>query len=178
MPPQLSQESKCYGLSGLGNVWLIGIIASLLEHRDRRSETSKLDPRGRDTTPVVWCDFGSKTYISVDYVGDIRDQSWNGVDDFLDAVGVAIRVDIRTTGDGDVPGGLITYQSSGLVIISQNANNHQQTWGVLGAGIAALSDYMLAQKEKGYSPSSVEFLIYDGPNQVANATFRPKIYGW
>lgn len=127
---------------------------------------------------MVWCGFGSKTYISVDYISDIHDQSWNGVDDFLDAIEAAIRDRIRTTGDKTVQGGKITYQSAGLTMTSQNANNHQQTWGVLGAGISALAEYMLAQKEHGYSPSSVAFLIYDGPNQVANATFRPKVSAW
>ena len=127
---------------------------------------------------MVWCDFGSKTYISVNYLGDIHDQSWNGIDDFLDAVGAVIKDQIRTGGDGTVPGGLISYQSPGLLVLSQNANNHQQTWGVLGASIYALSEYMLDQKGQGYSPSFVEFLIYDGPNQVANATFRPRTYGW
>lgn len=166
-------------MKGQRNVWLIDMTTySLLQHRLPRSERSELHPRGRDTTPVVWCGFGSKTYISVDYMSDIHDQSWNGVDDFLDAVGAAIRDQIRTTGDTTVPGGMITYQSPGLVMISQNANNHQQTWGVLGAGISALSEYMHAQKGHGYSPSSVAFLLYDGPNQVANATFKPKVNVW
>lgn len=127
---------------------------------------------------MVWCGFGSKTYISVDYIRDIHDQSWNGVDDFLDAVGAAIKDQIRKKGDTTIRDGMSTYQTPGLMMISQNANNHQQTWGVLGAGISALSEYMRVQKGQGYSPSSVAFLIYDGPNQVGNATFGPKVYGW
>lgn len=127
---------------------------------------------------MVWCGFGSRTYISVDYISDIHDQSWNGVDDFLDSIGAVVKELIRTRGDIVIPGGMATYQAPGMTMISKNANNHQQTWGVLGAAISALSEYMLAQKGRGYSPSSVAFLIYDGPNQVGSATFGPKVHRW
>ena len=153
-------------------------MLSLLQHRALTWERPKLDPRGRDITPVVWCGVGTKTYISVSYIQDIRDQSWNEVDDFLDAVGAAIKVQIRTAGDGLIPGGMIQYQNTDLMMISQNANNHQQTFGVLRESITALLEYMRAQKKYGYSPSFVEFNTYDGPNQVANATFRPKTSSW
>lgn len=161
------------------NAQLIGLaFTSFLENSALRSESPKLGPRVQDTSPAVWCGFGSKTYISVDYDSDIHDQSWNMVDDFLDSIGAVIRNEIRTAGDSLIPGGLITYQNAGLLLRSQNANNHQQTWGVLGSGVSALSDYMIDQKNQGYTPSFVTFLLYDGPNQVANATFSPRtLYG-
>ena len=45
-----------------------------------------------------------------------------------------------------------------------NANNHQQTWGVLGAAIAALASYMQEGVEAG--PGSAYFVIFDGENEV------------
>ena len=104
-------------------------------------------------------------------------QSWDAVEDLLDAAGAAVYDHIYTGGDGVIPGGVIDYRYSGLILLSQNSNNHQQTWGVLGAAISALTDYMLAQKEQGYDPSFVDFMVYDGPNQVATANFGPSTVG-
>ena len=104
-------------------------------------------------------------------------QSWEAVEDLLDAAGAAVNDHIYTAGDGVIPEGVIEYRSSGLILLSQNSNNHQQTWGVLGAAISALTDYMLAQKEQGYGPSFVDFVVYDGPNQVATASLGPNTVG-
>lgn len=43
-----------------------------------------------------------------------------------------------------------------------NANNHQCTYGVMRAAVAALYDYMLAENDFG----TVKFDIWDGENQV------------
>ena len=47
-----------------------------------------------------------------------------------------------------------------------NANNHQTTWGVLGAACSALADFI---SQRG-AFSSLTFQIYDGANQVATGT--------
>lgn len=48
-----------------------------------------------------------------------------------------------------------------------NTNNHQLTWGVLGAAIDALRDYM-SQAVTG--PGESWFSIFDGQNEVGMGT--------
>ena len=43
-----------------------------------------------------------------------------------------------------------------------NANNHQLTWGVVGAAIHALSNYMLTENNAG----TATFTIFDGNTEV------------
>ena len=72
-------------------------------------------------------------------------------------------------GDGVIPGGIFSFSFDGLAWKSVNANNHQQTWGVLGAAINALEDFMVKKKTFG----TVAFEIWDGGNQVARAYLAP-----
>ena len=62
--------------------------------------------------------------------------------------------------------GLLIWMGGGLVangfgLLTWDSNNHQQTWGVLGAALEALEDYM-----RGAGYGQVLFTIVDGPNQV------------
>ena len=43
----------------------------------------------------------------------------------------------------------------------RNANNHQQTWGVVGAAIGALQDYM---NQNGFGQAT--FNVFDGGTEV------------
>lgn len=64
--------------------------------------------------------------------------------------------------DGPLSGGHFNWNGeNGLVLNAWGANNHQTTYGVLGAAIKALTSYFDAH---GYGRAT--FLIFDGPNQV------------
>ncbi|KAI4125041.1 MAG: hypothetical protein LQ347_005505, partial [Umbilicaria vellea] len=52
----------------------------------------------------------------------------------------------------------------GLTLSALNANNHQMTWGVLGAAIQALLNLMWTQNWWGAATSTV----FDGENQVGS----------
>ena len=53
-----------------------------------------------------------------------------------------------------------------LTMTVRNANNHQTTWGVLGAACWALKDFVSARG----AFQTIVFSIYDGVNQVATGT--------
>ena len=55
---------------------------------------------------------------------------------------------------------------SAYYINVSNANNHQVTYGVLRAAVAALRDYMAQEGEYG----TLVFDIWDGVNQVGRGT--------
>lgn len=74
-----------------------------------------------------------------------------------------LEASIRQHGDIVIPGGGVKYESlsSGISFVTENSNNHQQTYGVLAAAIDALMDYM----SRNYY-GSASFHIYDGVNEV------------
>lgn len=81
----------------------------------------------------------------------------------------AILNNVQAHGDGLVPTGVFSFYGPavgghmGCSLHVWNTNNHQITWGVLGAALNALWEYMYANARHG----GADFEIYDGPNQVA-----------
>lgn len=79
----------------------------------------------------------------------------------------SIYAHLMTDGDGLVAGGYwhfvqqITTYNVGVVVM--NANNHQITWGVMGAAMQGLSGYM----RTGQMYGAATFDVWDGVNQVA-----------
>ena len=61
--------------------------------------------------------------------------------------------------------------TNGLELQFSNSNNHQLTWGVLNAGLAALADYFDTLQSLNVAPGSVMFHIIDGPNEVGVSFF-------
>lgn len=76
-------------------------------------------------------------------------------------------------GDGVIRQGYFKHMSEGLELYTQSTNNHQQTWGVLGAAVAALQTYMEGAEWNRGEVGSVQFSIYDGANEVAMGTLGP-----
>ncbi|MCJ1305304.1 hypothetical protein MMC08_008118 [Hypocenomyce scalaris] len=78
--------------------------------------------------------------------------------------------DASTTIDGQTayrvnPGGRHYPQPSipeGMLLLAENADNHQITWGVLGAAIQAVLSLMAAQEWWGATTA----VVYDGENEV------------
>lgn len=81
-----------------------------------------------------------------------------------DAYNTVVR-QIADVGDGLIPKGIWSYTGFGVRIVFQNANNHQQTWGVIGAAMSALLDYTYYMK-RIETPAAITFGVYDGPHQV------------
>ena len=72
---------------------------------------------------------------------------------------------ISTSGDGLVPAGMfhVSNGATGMDLLCLNADNHQITWGMLGAALNALQDFMNSYQIW----SAATFAIYDGENQVS-----------
>ena len=77
---------------------------------------------------------------------------------------------IQSAGDGLLTGGLFQWTTdTGFVLQAWSTNNHQTTWGVLGAAVTALGNYMTTSNIYG----SLTFYIYDGVNEVGAGQIGP-----
>ena len=123
-----------------------------------------------ETDTQVWCGLGSRTFIMVRVVSAIPGPAVYSV---LENAYDAILNVINTVGDGVIRSGSYRYVSQGLELYTENTNNHQQTWGVLGAAVSALQQYMESVEWNQGDPASVQFSIYDGANEVAMGTLGP-----
>ena len=120
-----------------------------------------LQQRGNvaSTPGVLWRAPGSSTFIVVQPSTSVGGTL---ILDVLNACCKLITYYIQQNGDGIMPGGYFNWMGiSGVALEAMNANNHQTTWGVLGAAINALLGYMEAN---GFRQA--QFDIYDGENQV------------
>lgn len=77
-------------------------------------------------------------------------------------------------GDSVVRTGTYQLVVEGVELWMQNANNHQQTFGVIVAAIAALRGF---QTRGGLGPRAVNFQVYDGPNFVGVGWLRGVVDG-
>lgn len=77
---------------------------------------------------------------------------------------------VHIFGDGNMEvhdgGEIFRWLQGGIALTVQNANNHQTTWGVLGAAIFAVGDCMFANLAEW----AVSFRIVDGGNLVGIGT--------
>lgn len=87
----------------------------------------------------------------------------------LNVASAFIQQALLAFGDGVIPTGAVDYAGPFLMHFrTWNTNNHQQTYGVLRAAIAALRSYMEAH---GYG--SATFTIFDGANEVGAGVIGP-----
>lgn len=115
----------------------------------------------RETDTVLWCCPHSETYVILTPTGNLTPGQV-----YLNLISGhnALRRRVQTSGDGPVTGGQYTWgrrDNTGVIFSAWNVNNHQLTYGVIGAAMNALLDYM---DKNVYSGAS--FDIYDGQNQV------------
>ena len=72
------------------------------------------------------------------------------------------------TADGDIGGeGYRRLGAQALTLSARDANNHHLTWGVLGAALEAVRDYMI---QSGHGFGTAYFQIYDGDNQTGQGS--------
>ena len=130
--------------------------SSISDHRSAVSDGLEVRV---DTKPVLWRAQGSQTYVSITPVYQI---GGNAIMNMVDAAALYVYSYVSNLGDGPISGGHFSWEGDqGLVLNAWSANNHQTTYGVLGAAIKALTSYFNAH---GYG--RVTFLIFDGKNQV------------
>ena len=75
--------------------------------------------------------------------------------------------------DKPIPHGSYQLEEEGVEVTFQNANNHQCTWGVVGAALTALQDYMqnlLAVNQGNYG--AVSFTLNDGFHEVGTGALQ------
>lgn len=107
---------------------------------------------------VAWCAPHSRTYVILtlthvlagNTISRILEDSYSMVLGRLDSVG-----------DTVISHGLFNWEYQGHSLRVWHANNHQTTWGVLGAAIEAIDDFMFQ-----YGFAGATFYIYDGGNEV------------
>lgn len=96
--------------------------------------------RRHGTKTIHWSARDSRTYIILEIVAST---AGTAVQVLLETAHTAIMLRIDNIGDGPVSSGVFRMAGSDNIVLStRNANNHQQTWGVLGAAIGALQDCM------------------------------------
>lgn len=90
--------------------------------------------------------------------------------DLLELAMHTINFHLDIYGDGNLPGGSFDREShmTGLTLRAWNANNHQTTWGVLGAAVTAMLEGM---GRDGWGWGT--FGIYDGGTQVGSGIIEP-----
>lgn len=81
---------------------------------------------------------------------------------------MAVQNRIAAGGDALIPQGVFEASYQDLNLWTRNANNHQQTYGVLMAALNALNHYMFTEQI-----GSATFLIFDGAVEVAVGAIGP-----
>lgn len=134
---------------------------------DRRARQIRRFARRSSPHHIFWCAPGSRTYVTLTLVQSLdRNEVWPLIVDAF----TRTQARIRASGDDLVPSnngaGVWQLTRNGIVLSIANANNHQTTWGVLGAALLAIGDYMNEHQWFG----SVIFSIFDGSNQVGQGS--------
>lgn len=133
------------------------LTPATLEPRDTRLSTLVSRVRGQ---AIIWCAPNSRTNVAITMAETIAGSE---VPDMLVACFTEIMTHIVVFGDSVVSNGVFSWTAGNLAIHVWNANNHQITWGVLGAAVHALEDFMFHTQHWG----GASFDIYDGQNMVA-----------
>ncbi len=149
-------------------------LCSPFTRRDLTSSLveGSLVPRTQDDG-IIWCAQGSQTYVVVKVGWQI---ATTNVFTLLNQAYDLTVSQIQAQGDGllyPLPYGQIgsvfnLFDAYGLTLNVVNANNHQTTWGVLGAACWALRDFVAVRGPF----ATLEFTIFDGVNEVAVGTLK------
>lgn len=144
----------------------------LLTHRshldDRHNTiTAPAPPRSRPRTLTTgtWRAPNSQTSVVVTITNHIAGAA---VLELLDEACTTIITHIMIHGDGLIVDGRFSWSGpAGIVVRTANANNHQQMWGVLGAALNAVAQYM---RNSRVGAGAAFFSIFDGNNLVGTGS--------
>ena len=140
-------------------------IPSLFARRSPSPSFSLLPPR-HSTGSIIWCAPNSCTYILLSSTFSVTSIVSSSIQSLLETLSDYIETHIAQAGDGVLTTGEIEfYADNGVEFHSWNTNNHQQTYGVLGAAVEALRDFM---GERGIVGAS--WWVYDAGTEVGAGT--------
>ncbi|KAA6415214.1 MAG: hypothetical protein FRX48_01967 [Lasallia pustulata] len=112
-------------------------------HRSRNPPNPRslpLPPR-KSTNTVLWCAPNTRTYLILEKAPTLAASA--SIQTLLVSAANVVAAQLRDAGDGAIRTGLFHLMGPEAVsLYAQNADNHQQTWGVLEAALAVLWDYM------------------------------------
>ncbi|MCJ1298663.1 hypothetical protein MMC08_001453 [Hypocenomyce scalaris] len=156
LSPHLPKDSIS-GISGISGTRSNSTSTSLLSALHVRERTFPLS--------FQWNAPGSQTYIRATLVAFAGDPSI--LNSMLNEAYQNVLSIIQAHGDGDIVNGAYRWTKNpdgplGLQIWVRNANNHQLTYGVLGAALNALNEYMTLFG----AGLTTTMDVYDGVNQV------------
>ena len=116
-------------------------------------------------TAMVWCAGNSRTYIVIKLAHMIAGES---VPSTINIAHGIISNYIRVAGDGPIANGRYNMVGlGGVQVMAWNADNHQLTWGVLSAALAAVLDFM-----RVFGNGAATFNILDGAHMVGQGTVQ------
>ena len=119
--------------------------------------------RRSEANNIIWCAPTGRIYVTISVGVNIAQ---NLLYTLLRGAYVQAYNEVNQGSDGPLPGGTFTATTGNIVLRVWNANNHQTTWGVLGAAVWAVSSFKTTNNVYG----AVNFNIYDGNNQVGQGT--------
>lgn len=145
-------------------------ILSLYQRRDLSVNSPSLNPRAIYNIPISWCAPGTQTWVTITVFNAYGHNS-DGDLRVLEMLTATLTLIQRQLANGDrvIPRGTFSFSQFGASWYSANANNHQQTWGVLAGAVMALASFMDAYGSFGYA----HFQIFDGGNQVGSGSVGP-----
>ena len=120
--------------------------------------------RRTNSNAPAGCAPGTQTYVQVRMLGTAAVPI---VDSILNAGYTIAMAHIHAQADEVIGNGgfYVWCSTQGLTLRTWNTNNHQMTFGVVGAAFLALRTYM---DFRTYGPA--KFKIFDGPNEVGAGT--------
>lgn len=145
------------------------ISNSLFHGRDLSPST--LRPRVIPHIPCFWCLPNTQTALRIK---TYNPNVWTPADSplllgFLTQALNEVRQHLHTNSDGPIPNGQWLFRKYGFNWFAMNDSNHQITWGVMGAAVEALTNFMVFY---GFSPTY--FTIMDGLNIVGRGLLQPE----
>ena len=121
---------------------------------------------------TYWCAPNSQTYVVFKTTMIIATTilGQEAIEDVLASALQALDGLIQNQGDGVIANGVYLVRGERNTAIGvRNANNHQLTYGVARAAIAALENWMSLEFNHGF----MQFEIWDGDNQVGIGKVGP-----
>lgn len=114
---------------------------------------------------MLWCAQHSRTYVVLELGRLVAGES---IPATISIAHNVIATRIRSLGDGPIDNGRYSMVGLGGVGVNAcNADNHQLTWGVLGAALTAVLDYM-----SNFGNGAITFNIFDGAHMVGQGTVQ------
>lgn len=133
--------------------------------------TTDLEPLSKPVVPIspslqprsnlIWCVPGTQTFLSLHITSTVIPVTVLPV---LNDAYNSVYAHLHSIGDGELPGGRFVFADHMMVLNVWNSNNHQITWGVLGAALWGLRDFMEEMNVWG----STVFQVFDGLTWVGS----------